>query len=98
MRRIRLASKPLRSCEAPRVGETVSDDCTEKLIGRAPNFSWSASDWDVACVKLPVICGLPSEITPCIRGAESTEPSSTNANWSRGLKLVSQYHRVLPEV
>ncbi len=28
-----------------------------KLIGRAPNFSWSASDFDDSCVKLPVICG-----------------------------------------
>ena len=43
-----------------------------KLIGSAPNFSWSASDFDDSCVKLPVICGRPSVIAPFIWGAVST--------------------------
>ena len=37
-----------------------------------------------ACVKLPVMDGLPSRINAFIDGAESTLPSSTNANWLRG--------------
>ena len=32
----------------------------------------------------PEIEGLPSRMSPFIDGAESTRPSSTNANWSSG--------------
>ena len=54
---MRPAMRPDCSCDVPSVAEIVSEDCTVKLIGRAPNFSWSASDFDDSCVKLPVICG-----------------------------------------
>ena len=46
----------------------VSWLCTLKLNGSAPNFSWSASAFDVVSVKLPVICGLPSVIAACVVG------------------------------
>ena len=92
---MRPAMRPDCSCEVPSVAEIVSEDCTVKLIGSAPNLSWSASDFDDSCVKLPVICGRPSVIAPFIWGAVSTAPSRTNANWSRGDWPLRPYRRVL---
>ncbi len=89
---IRPAMSPLCSWVDPRVAEMVSWLCTVKLIGRAPNLSWSARAFEVSWSKEPVICGLPSVITARVRGAEMTLPSSTMANWfcapSRPLRRV----------
>ena len=57
-RPIRPAMSPLLSCALPSVAEMVSWLCTSKLIGSAPNLSWSASAFAVSCVKLPRDLGL----------------------------------------
>jgi hypothetical protein len=38
-------------------------------------------------VKEPLICGLPSRMTPFMDGAEMTAPSRTKANWFCGARL-----------
>jgi len=83
-RPMRPAIRPIWSCWVPRVAEIVSELCTSKLSGRAPNLSWSARVVALSCVKLPEMLGRPSRMTPIMRGALMTSPSSTKANWSRG--------------
>ena len=45
-RPMRPAMRPAASCAVPSVAEIVSVLCTVKLIGSAPNLSWSASAFD----------------------------------------------------
>ena len=94
---MRPAIMPICSCCEPRVAEIEFDDCTSKLSGRAPYFSWSARVFELSCVNEPEICGLPSRMTPFIEGASITAPSSTKANWFCGLlpACVNAYRRWL---
>ena len=70
---MRPAMRPIWSCEMPSVAEIgVGADCTVKLIGSAPNFSWSASDFERLLREVAGDLRSPSVIAPFIDGAVST--------------------------
>ena len=64
--------RPICSCCEPSVAEMVSELTTSKLSGSAPYLSWSASVFEVSCVKLPVMLGSPPRMIAFIEGADST--------------------------
>ena len=79
------------SCSEPSSAEIWSSVSTSNESGSAPNFSWLASCCALSWVNEPVISALPSEITWLVRGAETTRPSSTIANWFCGsCRLISR--------
>ena len=96
-RPMRPAMRPICSCCEPRVAEMALSLTMPKLSGSAPYFSWSASVLALSWLKEPLICGLPSRITPFMDGAEMTAPSRTKANWFCGLlpAWVNAYRRWL---
>ncbi len=63
---------PMASCCDPSVAEIEFELSTVKLSGSAPYLSWSASVFEVSCVKLPVMLGSPPRMIAFIEGADST--------------------------
>ena len=62
----------MASCWEPSVAEIEFELWTLKLSGSAPYLSWSARVFELSCVKLPVMLGLPPRMTAFIDGADST--------------------------
>ena len=79
------ASSPRSSCSLPSVAEICSSDCTVKLIGSEPKFSWlasvAASSWLNPLPAPPVIVASPLRMGSSTPGAETTSVSRTMPNW-----------------